>query len=113
MSSGIDRKDFGSGITDEDKGQINKQEKHDVLHEEVLVNEDLMNDAIDGENEEHAMGIWTAVKTHPWACLWAFTMCFTIVSLLHFPALPRVPGFRLRLRSIDRSVRSRSFRSGS
>jgi SP family general alpha glucoside:H+ symporter-like MFS transporter len=44
-----------------------------------------MNDAIQGENDEHAMGMWAAVKTHPWACLWAFTMCFTIVSLPSFP----------------------------
>jgi hypothetical protein len=56
-------------------------EKADILHSEVLVNADLMNDAFDGENREHEMGTWEAVKAHPWACLWAFTMCFTIVSL--------------------------------
>ncbi|KAM0517041.1 hypothetical protein ACHAPE_005153 [Trichoderma viride] len=64
-------------------------EKHDDLHldaahidvpeAEVLGNKDLISDAIDGENQEHDMGVWEAVKTHPWACLWAFTMCFTIV----------------------------------
>jgi len=48
---------------------------------EQVVNPDLLGDAVDGENREHEMSLWTAVKTHPWACLWAFTMCFTIVSL--------------------------------
>ncbi|KAK1238887.1 hypothetical protein MKX08_005948 [Trichoderma sp. CBMAI-0020] len=51
----------------------------DVPEVEVLGNKDLISDAIDGENQEHDMGVWEAVKTHPWACLWAFTMCFTIV----------------------------------
>lgn len=54
------------------------QEKKDVY--EVLGNEDLMNSAFDGENAEHAMGVWEAVKSHPMACFWAFFMCFTIVS---------------------------------
>ncbi|KAJ5794490.1 hypothetical protein N7457_001089 [Penicillium paradoxum] len=54
-------------------------EKAGVEKSEVLVNQDLMNDAFDGENREHEMGTWQAVKSHPWACLWAFTMCFTIV----------------------------------
>ncbi|KAJ5145686.1 uncharacterized protein N7515_000250 [Penicillium bovifimosum] len=54
-------------------------EKADVLHSEVLVDSDLMNDAFDGENREHEMSTWEAAKKHPWACLWAFTMCFTIV----------------------------------
>lgn len=49
---------------------------------EVLADPDLMNDAFDGENREHEMGLWTAVKSHPWACFWAFIMCFTIVSLI-------------------------------
>ena len=57
---------------------------------EVLVNSDLMNDAVDGENHEHAEGIWAGFKSHPWACLWAFIMCFTIVSLF-----PRTPHFGL------------------
>jgi SP family general alpha glucoside:H+ symporter-like MFS transporter len=65
---------------------IKEKDEHgahiDVQHSEVLVNQDLMNDALDGENREHEMGVWAAVKKHPWACFWAFTMCFTIVSLL-------------------------------
>ncbi|PTU17961.1 hypothetical protein P175DRAFT_0486825 [Aspergillus ochraceoroseus IBT 24754] len=58
-----------------------KDESHhvDVDHAEILKNTDLMNDAFDGENREHEMGVWESVKTHPWACFWAFTMCFTIV----------------------------------
>ncbi|KAJ5928322.1 hypothetical protein N7466_007278 [Penicillium verhagenii] len=51
----------------------------DVLHAEVLGNADLLKDAFEAENREHEMGVWENVKAHPWACLWAFTMCFTIV----------------------------------
>ncbi|KOS37578.1 hypothetical protein ACN38_g11629 [Penicillium nordicum] len=54
-------------------------EKAAVEQSEVLVKSDLMNDAFDGENREHEMTTWEAIKSHPWACLWAFTMCFTIV----------------------------------
>lgn len=55
--------------------------KGDQIDLHVLANAELMNDAIDGENREHAIGLWDAAKGHPWACLWAFIMCFTIVSL--------------------------------
>ncbi|GLI77006.1 hypothetical protein PoHVEF18_005288 [Penicillium ochrochloron] len=47
--------------------------------EKILDDADLLNDAFAGENKEHEMGAWEAAKKHPWACLWAFTMCFTIV----------------------------------
>lgn len=47
---------------------------------EVLTNNDLLNDAYDGEDREHQMGMWAAVKMYPWACFYAFAMCFTIVS---------------------------------
>lgn len=57
----------------------------DVHNSDVLTNKDLMNDAFDGENQEHELGVWEAVKSHPWACLWAFTMCFTIVSCSSLP----------------------------
>lgn len=53
----------------------------DVLKSEALANPDILNDAYDGENREHAEGMWASFKTHPKACLWAFCMCFTIVSL--------------------------------
>jgi SP family general alpha glucoside:H+ symporter-like MFS transporter len=66
-----------------------KEEGHvDVNHDDILMNPDLLNEAVDGENREHEMGLWQSVQAHPWACLWAFTMCFTIVS---FP----VQGYRI------------------
>lgn len=49
-------------------------------HGEIKIDPTLMTDAIDGENEEHSAGVWMAFKQYPWACFWAFTMCFTIVS---------------------------------
>lgn len=55
--------------------------KVDVRHDEVLTNELTMNDAFDGENYEHNQTFWQAVKAHPKACFWAFTFCFTIVSI--------------------------------
>lgn len=64
----------------EHKDEVDRTEKSDVLHSEDFTKPDLMNDAFDGENREHEMGVWEAAKSHPWACLWAFTMCFTIVS---------------------------------
>jgi SP family general alpha glucoside:H+ symporter-like MFS transporter len=63
------------------KDEVYEGEQVDTQYPEVLVNPDLMGDAVDGENREHEMGMWAAVKSHPWACLWAFIMCFTIVSL--------------------------------
>lgn len=65
-----------------------KEESHqgdgvDVHHAEILTDSELLNDAFDGENREHQMGLWAATKSHPWACLWAFIMCFTIVSRVH------------------------------
>ncbi|KAK2740267.1 maltose permease [Colletotrichum kahawae] len=51
----------------------------DVANSKVLADSDLMNDAFDGENQEHQQGLWEAVKSHPKACFWAFIMCFTIV----------------------------------
>jgi MFS transporter, SP family, general alpha glucoside:H+ symporter len=55
----------------------------DADQSKILANQDLMADAFDGENHEHEQTVWQAVKAHPWACLWAFIMCFTIVSLSH------------------------------
>ncbi|KAF2711321.1 general substrate transporter [Pleomassaria siparia CBS 279.74] len=54
-----------------------KEKSH--LHDEVLVNSDLLNNAYDGENAEHDESLLDAIKTHPMACFWAFVMCFTIV----------------------------------
>jgi SP family general alpha glucoside:H+ symporter-like MFS transporter len=55
------------------------QHEKNYLNSEVLVNPDLMSSAYDGENREHDMGTWEAVKLHPKACFWAFIFCFTIV----------------------------------
>ncbi|PWY75349.1 maltose permease [Aspergillus heteromorphus CBS 117.55] len=63
----------------EELHQEQKGEKSNIHHSEVLDNPDLLHDAVDGENREHQLGVWEAAKKHPWACLWAFTMCFTIV----------------------------------
>ena len=71
-------------------------EKADVLHSDVLINQQLMNDAVDGENREHEMGMLAAIKQYPWACFWAFIMCFTIVSLFpHILRLTLVPRLRI------------------
>lgn len=65
-------------------------------HPEVLAKPDLMSAAFDGENREHEMGVWEAAKSHPWACFWAFVMCFTIVSTPRpvFPVFPVFPARR-------------------
>ena len=54
----------------------------DEKHSDVLGNKGLMEDAVDGENREHAQTLWEAAKEHPKACVWAFIMCFTIVSFV-------------------------------
>ncbi|KAL9625825.1 MAG: hypothetical protein Q9160_000145 [Pyrenula sp. 1 TL-2023] len=64
---------------DNDVVQRRPSTKVDVQASEVLANTDLLNDAYEGENREHATGLWEAAKTHPKACIWAFIMCFTIV----------------------------------
>ncbi|KFY79454.1 hypothetical protein V499_01583 [Pseudogymnoascus sp. VKM F-103] len=84
MSTDItDRKD----ATLEDKqidetfavGEKVAADKADVLHSDVLINQQLMDDAVDGENREHEMSMLAAVKQYPWACFWGSVMCFTIV----------------------------------
>lgn len=70
--------------------EMGRAEKVDALYSNVLINRQLMNDAVDGENREHEMTMLSAVKQYPWACFWGFVMCFTIVS-----PLPRFLGFAL------------------
>lgn len=53
---------------------------HESEKADILDSPDLLNEAFDGENREHEEGVWQSAKNHPWACLWAFLMCFTIVS---------------------------------
>lgn len=55
-------------------------EKNDDYKRDVLANPDHLNEAFEGENQEHAQGMVDAVKTHPMACFWAFVFSFTIVS---------------------------------
>jgi MFS transporter, SP family, general alpha glucoside:H+ symporter len=55
-------------------------QERNIHQSNVLANKELMNNAFNGENQEHAMGPWEAARTHPMACFWAFFMCFTIVS---------------------------------
>lgn len=81
MSKGISEK---KDISQQDA----KFESGNVLHSEALVNTELMSDAVDGENREHEMGVWEAIRGHPWACFWAFIMCFTIVSVVNSWFLP-------------------------
>jgi SP family general alpha glucoside:H+ symporter-like MFS transporter len=67
----------------EKEGHGSIEIQHNEVHgAEVLANRDLMNDAFDGETQEHEEGVWASAKAHPWACFWAFIMCFTIVSFL-------------------------------
>ncbi|OBT72927.1 hypothetical protein VF21_07780 [Pseudogymnoascus sp. 05NY08] len=54
-------------------------DKADVLNSDVFINQQLMDDAVDGENREHEMTMLAAVKQYPWACFWGSVMCFTIV----------------------------------
>lgn len=73
--------------------KVAAEKEADVLHSKVLINQQLMNDAVDGENREHEMSMLAAMKQYPWACFWGFVMCFTIVSLfpriLEFALVPR------------------------
>lgn len=58
------------------KPQDEKHQGHqpDIYHPDILINADLMKDAVDGENREHDMGVWMAVRTYPCDCSWAFIM---------------------------------------
>jgi SP family general alpha glucoside:H+ symporter-like MFS transporter len=59
--------------------EVEQQLKEKVtLHSEILVNKDLMTDALQGEDTEHQQTLWQAVKSHKMACFWAFVMCFTM-----------------------------------
>ncbi|KAF7714748.1 MFS-type Sugar/inositol transporter [Penicillium ucsense] len=66
-------------LSDQNPPESRHDEKRDVFHSEDMATPVLIDDAVDAENREHEMGAWEAAKSHPWACLWAFVMCFTIV----------------------------------
>ncbi|KAL3453044.1 general substrate transporter [Aspergillus insuetus] len=61
-----------------------RSEKVDIDKSNTLADGNLLNDAVDGENREHQMGVWEAAKRYPWACFWAFIMCFTIEMMESF-----------------------------
>ncbi|KAI9662970.1 MAG: hypothetical protein M1821_008017 [Bathelium mastoideum] len=75
MSSGNEK----HGTTEVDMVDKDVLQEKNIHNSEVLVDQDLMTSAFDGENREHEMGLWEAVKQHPMACFWAFIFCFTIV----------------------------------
>ncbi len=66
---------------------VTEKPRVDTDHAEILTKPALMENAFDGENREHEMGVWEAAKKHPWGCFWAFVMCFTIVSFHAWHAL--------------------------
>ncbi|KAK4500645.1 hypothetical protein PRZ48_008834 [Zasmidium cellare] len=70
-----------TGIEPEEERRVSVQDlkEKDVYHSDVLVDQDLMNNAFDAENREHQQSTWAAAKSHPMACFWAFLFCFTIV----------------------------------
>lgn len=71
----VDNHSFG-----EKKIVHSEEEAHDKhAATGTLGDNELLNNAYDGENREHEMGTWEAVKLHPMACFWAFVFCFTIV----------------------------------
>ncbi|KAK1961661.1 hypothetical protein LY78DRAFT_721607 [Colletotrichum sublineola] len=76
MSTGV--------VTGRDADQLDEKRagvSHvDAVNPKVLADADFMNDAFNGEDEEHKQGLWEAAKAHPKACFWAVTTCFTIVS---------------------------------
>ncbi|KAL3478302.1 general substrate transporter [Aspergillus californicus] len=61
-----------------DKEDTPHSEEVDV-HQSEVDKIDLLHDAVNGENFEHNLGVWEAAKQYPWACFWAFFMCFTVV----------------------------------
>lgn len=71
----------GNSATAEDV-DVKELKEHNAYNSDVLVDKDLMVGAYDAENKEHEQTFWQAIKSHPMACLWAFIMCFTIVSEL-------------------------------
>lgn len=67
-----------------DVGELKEQNVYDS---NILVDQNLMSNAFEGENYEHGQGLWAAFKSHPMAAMWAFIMCFTIVSLCNLSSV--------------------------
>lgn len=47
------------------KDEFDQSSHVEHRHSIISVDADLMNDAMEGENREHAEGLWAAVKSHP------------------------------------------------
>ncbi|KAB5577891.1 maltose permease [Coniochaeta sp. 2T2.1] len=79
MPTGIAPKNESSDVVEHNEEL--KQEKGEYgLGQSDSPDKDLINqDAYNGENYEHSLTTWVAAKAYPWACFWAFVMCFTIV----------------------------------
>lgn len=60
---------------------LHKGDDIGVTHADRVGKMDFMSEAVEGENREHSMGLWESFKNYPWGCMWAFIMCFTIVSV--------------------------------
>lgn len=69
-----------SSVIIEPNGKSQQVDHVDVRASDVLVNPDLMSDAVEGENREHEESMWASVKSRPWVFLWVSIMYFTIVS---------------------------------
>lgn len=86
MSAFLDSKTAGGEVDHIDSPAYHEKGggvKHEnVLDDDILHHPDALASAYDGENREHSMGVWEAVKLHPMACFWAFLFCFTIVRPL-------------------------------
>ena len=89
MSTGIAH---GSDSDNDDRRvSVKDLKEHNAFHSEVLVDQDLMNNAFEAETKEHQQGVWDAVKSHPMACFWAFLFCFTIVSFETLLSIASIP----------------------
>ncbi|KAB5535363.1 hypothetical protein GE09DRAFT_1250525 [Coniochaeta sp. 2T2.1] len=79
MSSGIEPKNESSDVVEHNE-ELRQEKVENWLEQSESPVRDLVNeDAYDGENYEHSLRTWMAAKAYPWACFWAFVMCFTIV----------------------------------
>ncbi|KAM3418200.1 hypothetical protein BST61_g4204 [Cercospora zeina] len=67
-----------SGDPKDEYSRGEKEEKEVDLHTDHA-DANSLEDAFAAENSEHDMSLWDAARKYPMACLWAFTMCSTIV----------------------------------
>ena len=58
--------------------ELEQNKGNDTLRSETVLNKDVMNEALRGEDLEHNQTVWQAVKSHKMACFWSTVMCFTM-----------------------------------